>query len=83
MTEHLALGSRLTHDAEADERAIAGGRGAVPRQFTHGETSQLGAILKLVIPAKAGIHLGPVNMDSGVCGNDDRISKHGFRMATR
>jgi hypothetical protein len=38
------------------------------------------SILKLVIPAKAGIHLGPVNMDSRVRGNDERTSKHGFRM---
>ncbi|CAN5801921.1 hypothetical protein BH11GEM2_BH11GEM2_16250 [soil metagenome] len=45
-------------------------------------SSQFVAILKLVIPAKAGIHLGPVNMDSRVRGNDERLSMHGFRMAT-
>ena len=39
-------------------------------------------ILKLVIPAKAGIHLGLVNMDSRVRGNDERTSKPGFRMNT-
>ena len=36
--------------------------------------------MKLVIPAKAGIHLGLVNMDSRVRGNDERTSKPGFRM---
>ena len=37
-------------------------------------------ILKLVIPANAGIHLGLVHMDSRVRGNDERASKPGFRM---
>ena len=40
-------------------------------------------ILKLVIPANAGIHLGPVHMDSRLRGNDERASKPGFRMRTR
>ena len=39
-------------------------------------------ILKLVIPANAGIHLGQVHMDSRVRGNDERASKPGFRMRT-
>ena len=39
-------------------------------------------ILKLVIPAKAGIHWALVNMDSRVRGNDERSSKPGFRMDT-
>ena len=39
-------------------------------------------ILKLVIPANAGIHLGPVHMDSRLRGNDERASKPGFRMRT-
>jgi hypothetical protein len=37
------------------------------------------SILKLVIPAKAGIHLGSMNMDSRVRGNDERISKARFQ----
>ncbi len=38
--------------------------------------------LKVVIPAKAGIHLGAVPLDSPVRGNDEHIAKHGVRMAT-
>jgi hypothetical protein len=34
-----------------------------------------------VIPAKAGILFAIVSMDSRVRGNDERISKHGFRIA--
>ena len=30
-------------------------------------------ILKLVIPANAGLHLGPVHMDSRLRGNDDGV----------
>jgi RimJ/RimL family protein N-acetyltransferase len=37
------------------------------------------SILKLVISAKAGIHLGSMNMDSRVRGNDERISKAQFQ----
>ncbi|CAN5914585.1 hypothetical protein BH11GEM2_BH11GEM2_27550 [soil metagenome] len=37
------------------------------------------SILKLVIPAKAGIPLGSMNMDSRVRGNDERISKARFQ----
>ena len=44
--------------------------------------TELVRILKLVIPAKAGIHLGLVNMDSRVRGNDEQASKPGFRMDT-
>ena len=44
---------------------------------------QLVRILKLVIPANAGIHLGLVHMDSRLRGNDERASKPGFRMDTR
>ncbi|CAN5839387.1 hypothetical protein BH11GEM2_BH11GEM2_40910 [soil metagenome] len=38
------------------------------------------SILKFVIPAKAGILLSMVNMESRVHGNDERISKHDCRM---
>ena len=41
---------------------------------------QTGVLNFVVIPANAGIHLGPVHMDSRVRGNDERASKPGFRM---
>ena len=43
---------------------------------------ELVRILKLVIPANAGIHLGLVHMDSRLRGNDERASKPGFRTDT-
>ena len=44
---------------------------------------QLVSILKPVIPANGGIHLGLVNMDSRVRGNDERDSKPGVRQEDR
>jgi hypothetical protein len=62
--EPRARGHRVTQDRIAELQASA------PYRVR---------ILKLVIPAKAGIHLGHVNMDSRVRGNDERASSQRAR----
>ena len=47
------------------------------------DSDQLVSILKPVIPANGGIHLGLVNVDPRVRGNDERDSKPGVTQEDR